>query len=174
MKKVLYLDMDNVLVDFSSGLAKVDDATKAHRGVRDKAGAPYILHPLRVMNSLEGEDERMVAVLHDVLEDCEHSPWPDLVRRKLEPRLLRSLEAVTKTPEEEGSGDYMAFVRRLSPDSVARHVKLADLRDNLDVRRMPVVEERDRIRINKYLGAYRWLLAVDAAAGSDGTRKEES
>ena len=148
-------------------------ATKAHRGVTDKAGAPYILHPLRVMNALVGEDERMVAVLHDVLEDCAHSPWPDLVRRKLEPRLLRSLEAVTKTTEEERSGDYMAFIRRLSPDPVARHVKLADLRDNLDVRRMPVVEERDRARINKYLEAYRCLLEADAAAGPGGPKKKE-
>ena len=103
-----------------------------------------------------------------VLEDCEHSPWPDLVRRKVEPRLLRSLEAVTKTPEEEGSGGYMAFVRRLYPDPVARHVKLADLRDNLDVRRMPVEEERDRARINKYLEAYRCLLVADAAADPCG------
>jgi hypothetical protein len=137
-------------------------ATKAHRGVKDKAGAPYILHPLRVMHSLEGEDERIVAVLHDVLEDCQHGPWPEFLRAKLEPRLLRSLEAVTKTPEEEESGDYMAFIRRLAPDPVARRVKLADLRDNLDVRRIPVLGENDRLRVNKYLEAYRWLLEVEA------------
>jgi hypothetical protein len=44
-------------------------AACAHAGQVDKAGQPYILHPLRVMLRLSGADERIVAVLHDVVED---------------------------------------------------------------------------------------------------------
>ena len=44
-------------------------AARAHEGQKDKDGQPYILHPLRVMNAVEGEPAKVVAVLHDVIED---------------------------------------------------------------------------------------------------------
>jgi (p)ppGpp synthase/HD superfamily hydrolase len=138
-------------------------AVAAHSTQKDKAGASYILHPLRVMLSLESEDERIVGVLHDVLEDGQ-GLWPGKVREEIEPRLLASLELVTKTKDEEKSGDYMAFIRRLAHDPIARRVKLADLRDNLNVLRLETVSEKDRDRLNKYLVAFHFLSGI---AGGD-------
>jgi (p)ppGpp synthase/HD superfamily hydrolase len=137
----------------------IEIAVATHAAQKDKAGAPYILHPLRVMLSLESDDERIVGVLHDVLEDGK-GQWPGKVRQEMDPRLLASLELVTKTEEEEKSGDYMAFIRRLAPDPIARRVKLADLRDNLNVLRLEAISEKDRDRLNKYLVAFRFLSGI--------------
>ena len=120
-------------------------AVEAHRGPRDKAGAPYILHPLRMMGGLQTEDEKIVAVLHDVVED---SDWTldRLQARGFSPPVLRAVDALTRRPGES----YEAFIDRAKADSVARRVKIADLEDNMDIRRIGEVTEKDAARLTKY------------------------
>ena len=124
-------------------------AVEAHRGQRDKAGQTYILHPLRVMMRLETEPERMVAVLHDVVED---SPWTLERLRGLgyPEEVLGALDCLTKREGET----YEAFIERLLPNPLARRVKRADLEDNLDVRRLPAVTAKDSERLARYRAAW--------------------
>lgn len=130
-------------------------AVEAHDGKKDKAGQPYIFHPLRVMFRGETEDERIVAVLHDVVED-HGDVWPvERLRQSGFPqRILDALDCVTKRDGES----YEKFIERSASNSIALHVKLADLEDNLDVRRLHEISEKDRERLNRYLVAYRRLL----------------
>lgn len=137
-------------------------ATEAHAGQTDKAGAPYILHPLRVMQALSSEQERIVGVLHDVVEDGGPVWTIDrLADEGFTTEVLEALRLVTKRPEDEAKDDetYFQFVRRTIVNPTARRVKMADIRDNLDVTRMPEVTERDRLRLNRYLKALRILQA---------------
>ncbi|MHC1768995.1 MAG: GTP pyrophosphokinase [Verrucomicrobiia bacterium] len=133
-------------------------AVEAHREDQDRAGQPYILHPLRVMFRLETEEERTVAVLHDVVED-HGDVWPMERLRELgfPAHLLEALNCVTKRSGET----YEQFVERSASNPIARRVKLADLEDNMDVRRMSEVSEEGRARLNRYLAAYRRLRNVE-------------
>ena len=139
-------------------------ALRAHRGQTDKAGQPYILHPLRVMLSLEAEEERMVGVLHDVVEDTRNNAAEDRITfEKLREwgypcSVVEALEHVTKLPEEEGEEGYARFIGRAKGNALARRVKLADLADNLDVSRLtPPLDDWARRRLNRYLDALRAL-----------------
>jgi len=129
-------------------------AVDAHAGKKDKAGQPYILHPLRVMFRVETEDERIVAVLHDVVED-HGDVWPRGRLRKngFPPYILAALQCVTKRKREP----YEKFIERAASNPIALNVKLADLEDNLDVRRLHEVTEKDRDRLNRYLVSFRRL-----------------
>ena len=124
-------------------------AVEAHRGQRDKAGQTYILHPLRVMMRLETETERMVAVLHDVVED---SPWTLERLRGLgyPEEVLGALDCLTKREGET----YEAFIERVLPHPLARRVKRADLEDNRDVRRLPAVTAKVAERLARYRAAW--------------------
>lgn len=130
-------------------------AVRAHCGQTDKSGAPYILHPLRLMCGMKTDTERIVAVLHDVLEDTSVS-LDELSREGFPSDVLDALACVTKREGE----DYAAFCRRAGSNPVARRVKIADLEDNLDVRRLTAVTERDAKRMTKYLAAWRELGAL--------------
>lgn len=134
-------------------------ATKAHQGQYDKAGAPYVLHPLRVMQSLEGAIDRIVGVLHDVVEDGDDWSFEALEAEGFDPEVIDALRLVTKRPEDEGRDveTYLRFVSRTLGNPVARRVKMADIRDNLDITRLPEVTARDVDRLNKYLTALRFL-----------------
>lgn len=132
-------------------------AAMAHEGQVDKAGMPYVLHPLRMMLSVDTPDARMAAVLHDVVEDTgvtlerlRAEGFPEVV--------LGAVEALTKRPEEED--DYDAFIRRVAPNPLARKVKLADLRDNSDLSRIAEPTDRDRQRIEKYRRAIEYLETI--------------
>ena len=124
-------------------------AVEAHKGQRDKAGQTYILHPLRVMMRLETEAERMAAVLHDVVED---TPYTLERLRELgyPPEVLLALECLTKREGES----YEAFIERVRPHPLARRVKLADLEDNMDVRRLVSVGPREAERLARYRAAW--------------------
>ena len=127
-------------------------AVVAHRGQREKAGQPYILHVLRVMFRLETDAERIVGVLHDVVEDTGRS-FADLRSLGYAEEVLAALDCVTK---REGEG-YEQFVERAASNPVARRVKLADLEDNMDLRRLPAVGEKDLERLGRYVSAWRRL-----------------
>ena len=124
-------------------------AVEAHAGVTDKNGAPYILHPLRVMLSLSTEEERMVGVLHDVVEDSEWT-LETLANEGFSRNVIDAIASVTKSPKDL---DYFHFVKRAKANEIGRRVKLADLKDNLDVTRLNELTDKDRDRVNKYLKA---------------------
>ena len=129
-------------------------AARAHEGQVDKAGAPYILHPLRMMLAVDTPDARMAAVLHDVVEDTDVT-IEQMRAEGFPPEVLHAVEALTKRPEEED--DYEAFIRRVAPNPLAREVKLADLRDNCDLSRIARLTEKDLARVEKYKRAIQYL-----------------
>jgi (p)ppGpp synthase/HD superfamily hydrolase len=130
-------------------------AAEAHAGQVDKAGAPYVLHPLRVMLRLSTPEERMVAVLHDVCEDCPGWTFDRLRGEGFHDRVIEALQSVTKRDGE----DYEAFVTRAAASPIGRRVKLADLHDNCDLSRIAQPTERDHERIGKYRRA---IAMIDA------------
>ena len=130
----------------------IEIAAKAHAGQVDKAGQPYVLHPLRMMLAVATPEARMAAVLHDVVEDTAVT-LDDLRAEGFPASVLEAVEALTKREGE----DYEAFIRRVSPNPIAREVKLADLRDNSDLSRIAEPTERDRERIRKYQRAIAYL-----------------
>jgi (p)ppGpp synthase/HD superfamily hydrolase len=119
-------------------------AAEAHRGQVDKAGAPYILHPLRVMLAQSDDVRRIVAVLHDVVEDCEIAP--ETIRARFGDAVADAVLALTRREDE----DYDSFVARCAANPIARDVKRADIADNLDLSRLAVVTDADRERATKY------------------------
>ncbi|WP_210730708.1 hypothetical protein [Roseicyclus persicicus] len=142
----------------------IEIAAEAHREQTDKAGAPYLLHPLRVMISLETEDERIVGVLQDVVEDGPGWTFQRLEKEGFSPTVLDALRLVTKRPEDEGDSEavYVAFVRRAKGNKIARRVKTADILDNLNASRLTALTEKDMRRMNRYLAALRELRDADA------------
>lgn len=120
-------------------------AAQAHRGMVDKAGAPYILHPLRMMLRLETPAERIAAVLHDVVED---TGWTldDLRAEGFAEEIVTAVDHLTRREGES----YMAFIRRARQHPIARQVKQRDLEDNLDRRRLATITPRDEARLAKY------------------------
>ena len=130
-------------------------AVDAHRGQKDKVGAPYILHPLRVMFRCETEHERMAAVLHDVVEDTPVT-LATLRERGFPAEVVAAVECLTKREGES----YDQFIDRLTPNAVARRVKLADLEDNMDVRRLNEVTAKDAERLTRYRRVYARLKAL--------------
>jgi (p)ppGpp synthase/HD superfamily hydrolase len=131
-------------------------AARTHAGQVDKAGQPYILHPLRVMMKQSTIEGKIVAVLHDVLEDGK-AEYQAEARALLPPELLEALLCVTKREDEHGDEGYARFVRRSAANPIARAVKIADLEDNLDVTRLDSIEPKDASRLDRYLRALRGL-----------------
>jgi (p)ppGpp synthase/HD superfamily hydrolase len=123
-------------------------AAKAHEGQVDKAGAPYILHPLRVMLRVIPIEERIAAVLHDIVEDTEITL--EMLRTEgFSEVVVQAVESLTKRPDE----DYEGFVRRAASNPIGRRVKLADLEDNCDLSRIAILTARDHERVAKYCRA---------------------
>jgi len=130
-------------------------AAEAHSGQKDKAGLPYILHPLRVMGRVSTDEARIVAVLHDVIEDTDWTP--DRLRAEgFSDVVLEALDAVTNRTGES----YEDFVLRAAAHPVGRQVKRADILDNMDPTRISEPTERDARRMEKYA---RGLAVLDEA-----------
>jgi (p)ppGpp synthase/HD superfamily hydrolase len=128
-------------------------AVKAHRRRKDKGGAAYILHSLRVMLRMKTKDERIVAVLHDVVEDTKYT-LEDLRKAGYFQKILRSLDYLTKRESEE----YDQFIKRVKRNPLARKVKIVDIEDNLDLARIRKPKKRDFKRIDKYRRALSELM----------------
>lgn len=130
-------------IDLAIGLA-----ARAHAGQVDKGGQPYILHPLRVMIACHGERAQLAAVLHDTVEDG------DVTLRAIDTLFGRevaaAVDALTRRPGE----DYADFVQRCAANATACHVKIRDIRDNLDLSRLGREPTRDDWkRMDKYQDA---------------------
>lgn len=130
-------------------------AARAHEGQCDKGGAAYILHPLRVMMRVATPEQRIVAVLHDVLEETPLT-LSDLAREGFTLKILAALLALSRREDES----YEAFVVRLGHDPLARQVKLADLADNSDLSRIPCPGPADLARLSRYQQASAYLQAL--------------
>jgi (p)ppGpp synthase/HD superfamily hydrolase len=143
-------------------------AADGHRGQVDKAGAPYILHVLRVMMAMPANEERIVAVLHDLLED---TTWTtdDLRREGFSESIVEAIDSLTRREGE----DYDAFIARVATNPISRQVKLADLADNADISRFPAPTPQDYARKMKYERATQTLREDPQQASMQGTACSE-
>lgn len=120
-------------------------ALQAHRGKKDKAGGPYIFHPLRIMLRMETDTERNVAVLHDVVEDSKFTI--QYLRDAGYPEeILEAIDYLTRRDGEE----YNHFIERIKGNVLARKIKIADIEDNLNLGRIKDPKENDFRRVEKY------------------------
>lgn len=123
-------------------------ATHAHQGQTDKAGTPYILHPLRIMQRMDSEEAKMVAVLHDVVEDTSVT-LKELRAMNFSETVVAAVDSLTRRTEES----YEAFIERVKLNPLARKVKLADLEDNMNLQRLQHITNRDKQRWQRYAKA---------------------
>jgi hypothetical protein len=133
----------------------IELAARHHAGQKDKEGQPYILHPIRVMQRVEGEQAKIVAVLHDTLEDTGLTE-ADLRREGFGADVIAAVLAVTHRPGEPYA-DYVVRCKALEP---ARWVKVADLEDNARLDRAILRHysaPRDYTRLHRYLLSYKFL-----------------
>lgn len=132
----------------------IEIATEAHKGQYDKAGNDYIGHPLRVMEMGKTENEKIVGVLHDVVEDTDWT-FEALAAEGFSEEVIAALRCVTKLSENE---NYDDFIERVKKNPLAVAVKINDLSDNMDIRRLPYLSDKDVKRLKKYLKAYKRLV----------------
>lgn len=123
-----------------------------HAGQRDKMGCAYFQHPMRVAMRCRTDEEKMVALLHDTIEDTDVTP-EYLLAEGFPQSVVDGILSVTK---QEGES-YEGFVARAKQNSLGRVVKLHDLEDNLDIFRLTALDADMTARYNKYLAAYRFL-----------------
>lgn len=137
----------------SSGLEEARAlAMRAHKDQVDKAGAPYFSHPERVANRCQTDDEKIVAYLHDTIEDTFVSE--ELLEEMGFPQAI--VEAVLAVTRKDGES-YEDFVARAKKNPIGRQVKIHDLEDNMDITRLPDLNDEDSLRLKKYLKAYHYL-----------------
>mgnify|MGYP000118139143 FL=1 len=127
-------------------------AVKAHSGQIDKAGSAYIFHPIRVSNRCSTDDERIVALLHDTIEDTEVTT-EYLLMEGFPRNIVDAILSVTRNEDES----YDDFIKRSRLNPIGRQVKLHDLEDNMDITRLNELTEKDIYRLNKYIKAYKYL-----------------
>jgi (p)ppGpp synthase/HD superfamily hydrolase len=123
----------------------VEIAARAHAGQVDKAGVPYLFHSLRLMLSVSTPEERMAAVLHDVVEDTPVT-LDDLRAERFPVQVIEAIQALTKLPGET----RLEAARRAAQHPIARVVKLADVKDNMDLRRIATPTDNDYARLKEY------------------------
>ncbi len=128
----------------------IEIAVSAHKGQKQRNGLPYVLHPLTLMFAVSSVEAKIVAVLHDVVED---STWEleDLRTEGFSESAIQAIDCLTHREGEE----YEAYIERVSSDDIAKEVKLADLTDNMNLRRIPDLNPRDLSRLERYHQA--WL-----------------
>src|SRR6516165_7705723 len=124
-------------------------AVGAHKAQKDRYGAPYVLHPLRIMARVETTREKTVAILHDVVEDTEWT-FEKLRQEGFPEDIISALDCLTKREKEP----YEDLVKRAAANPLARRVKISDLEDNMDIGRMPELTDETKTRLEKYLKAW--------------------
>ncbi len=128
-------------------------AAKGFENIKDKGGKPYILHCLRVMNNVEGDDFlKTIAILHDTIED-QVITIEELFKLEFSERVIKALILLT----HKKSQSYEDYIKTLSHNEDAVKVKLADLRDNSDITRLKGISKKDLDRVEKYHKAYLYL-----------------
>lgn len=120
-------------------------ATRAHEGQIDRYGKPFILHPLRMMMRMETESEKIVSVLHDVVEKSNRT-LEDLRREGFHEEIIDAVDRLTKRPGE----DYENHIERTKSHPLSRKVKIADLEDNMDPKRIIDFSKEDKKRLERF------------------------
>ncbi len=127
-------------------------AVNAHGKQLDRNGQPYIGHCFRVMNAGHTLEEKIVGVLHDVLEDTGLTII-NLTTNGFSEEIIDAVHTLTKLENE----DYNHYMSRVMRNDLAMRVKLNDLTDNMDLRRLKAITDDDVMRMRKYLDAYNQL-----------------
>ena len=135
-------------------------AVQAHQGQKDKNGEPYILHPIRVMCRVDTETEKIIAILHDVVEDTPIT-LKDLEEAGYPPEVISGVDALSRRADET----YGQFIERVNLNPIARRIKLADLEDNMDIRRLANLNNRDLERLHRYQQAWQILTEAEKVQG---------
>ena len=125
---------------------------EAHKDQIDKSGMPYVFHPFHLAEQMQDEETTIVALLHDLIEDTDYT-IEDLREMGFGERVLAAIALMTHAPEVP----YMDYVAQIKTNSIARAVKLADLRHNSDTTRLDVVDEKALQRVEKYAKAIEFL-----------------
>ena len=128
-------------------------AVEKHKNQTDKAGNPYILHPLHVMENVNSKEGKIVAISHDIIEDTDVTE-DYLLKIGLSKRIVDAVVALTRSEDI----DYQEYIKTLSSNPLAKEVKLADLEHNMDLKRLPTLEKKDLERNRKYQIAYHYLI----------------
>ena len=123
-----------------------------HAGQTDKVGKPYFMHPFRVAERCVSIPEKIVALLHDTIEDTDVTP--DMLLAEGFPREI--IEGILAVTRKEGE-DYFAFIERAAKNPLGKIVKIHDLEDNMDIRRLESIDDRMRERLNRYIRSYHYL-----------------
>lgn len=155
--------MSNLNNEFLQVEVALDIAVEAHKGQKDKAGNevvslrthPYIYHPFRISTKMDTEEEKIVALLHDVLEDSNITE-DNLVQQGFSDNVITALKYLTKIKEQGYLNDY---IKAIKTNKLATKVKIADLIDNINLSRLKVVTVKDINRTRKYLDALEYLLS---------------
>lgn len=127
-------------------------AKEAHAGQTDKAGLDYILHPLQVAAEVTTDEEKAVALLHDIIEDTDVTA-SELLAKGLPDNVVEAVEALTKKHNQ----NYAAYMAGVKKNRLATAVKLADLKHNSDLTRLEKITQKDRDRAEKYRKAIEYL-----------------
>lgn len=141
-------------------------AYRAHEGQVDKGGMPYILHPVHVAEQMTDEVSATVALLHDVLEDTDITV-DDLRKDDFPEEVIEAVVLLTR----DRNVPYPKYIERVRTNELARRVKLADLRHNLDTSRLNVIDAAARAHVKRYTEALRVLeepvqMPADEAEGA--------
>lgn len=132
-------------------------AADAHVGQVDKGGAPYILHPLHLMGQMQGIEEKLVAVLHDVIEDGKETS-ASLIAKGIRQSVADAVDVLSRKRGET----YGEMIDRIAACRLATVVKLKDLEHNLDLSRIANPTIKDFERRQKYMDAMSELTMVMA------------
>lgn len=130
-------------------------AYKAHEGQVDKAGVPYIFHPIHIAEQMDTEESCIVALLHDVAEDSDITI--DYLSKYFSEEVMAALKILTKNEND----DYVEYIKRVKTNKLATKVKLKDLKHNSDLTRLDIVTDEDRERSTKYINAIRYLEDIE-------------
>jgi len=124
----------------------IEIAVAAHKGAVDKGGQPYILHPLAVLMDLKTDQEKIVGVLHDVVEDTDWT-FEALKEEGFSEEVIEALRSVTKS---DSDSSYIDFIERAKANFIGRNVKIADLKHNMDLSRIHSISNLDLERFERY------------------------
>ena len=130
-------------------------AYKAHEGQTDKAGVPYIFHPIHIAEQMDSEESCLVALLHDVIEDSDITL--EILSKYFNDDIITALRVLTKKEND----DYVMYIKRVKTNKLATKVKIKDLEHNRDLTRLDEVTDKDRKRSLKYWQAIRYLEDIE-------------
>ena len=130
-------------------------AYKAHEGQTDKAGVPYIFHPIHIAEQMDSEESCVVALLHDVIEDSDITL--EILSKYFNDDIISALRVLTKKEND----DYVMYIKRVKTNKLATKVKIKDLEHNRDLTRLDEVTDMDKKRSMKYWEAIRYLEDIE-------------